>query len=169
MVVFLANRANLQSRRLHDRILTRFNAGFTDVRRRRAEPREAGSYRVVGTVKPQQYFRDDEYPAETARIEVGFQLRTGEPYEYYWFNWIEPERSMLVGWHQDATHDDLGPVHLQVNDGPTAVDRQRTRFIDSHPLDVVEQRLGELRAAVFAIKWENERPVGFDPSASVIE
>jgi hypothetical protein len=169
MVVFLTNRANLQSRRLHNRILTRFNAEFTNVRRRRAEPREAGPYRVIGEVNPQQYFRDDEYPAETARVEVGYQLQTSQPYEYYWFNWIEPERNLLVGWHQDETHDDLGPVHLQVNDGATTVDRQRAKFLDSHPLDVVEQRLGELRSAVFAVEWEKDRPVGFDASASVIE
>ena len=169
MVVFLANRANLQSRRLHDRILTRISAEFTDVRRRRAEPREAGPYRVIGEANPQQYFRDDEYPTETARIEVGFRLQTGEPYEHYWFNWIEPERSLLIGWHQDDTHDDLGPVHLQVNDGTTAIDRQRARFIDSHPLDVVERRLGELHEAVSAVQWDDGRPVGFDPSSPVPE
>ena len=169
MVVFLANRANLQSRRLHDRIRTRLSAEFTDVRRRRAEPREAGPYRVVGAVNPQQYFRDEEYPAGTAGIEVGFRVQTDDPYEYYWFNWIEPERHLLVGWHQDEKHDALGPVHLQVNDGTTAVDRRRARFIDSHPLDVVEQRLGELGAAVLAVEWEDGRPVGLDPSALVLE
>ncbi|MFB6222881.1 MAG: hypothetical protein ABEH86_04305 [Haloarcula sp.] len=169
MVVFLANRANLQSKRLHDRIWNRLSGEFNNVRRRRAEPREAGPYRVVGDVNPRQFFGDDEYPATAARIEVGFHLQTGEPYEYYWFNWIEPERSLLVGWHQDGTHDDLGPAHLQVNDGSTAVDHQPARFIDSHPLDVVEQRFGELQAAVFAVEWNDGRPVGLDQSATVVE
>lgn len=38
--------------------------------------------------------------------------------------WIESDRSMLVGWHQDEMHDDLGPVQLQVNDGSTPIDHQ---------------------------------------------
>ena len=168
MVVFLANRANLQRKRLHDRIQNRLSGEFDNVRRRRADPREAGAYRVVGETNPRQFLGDDAYPVETARIEIGFQLRTGEPYEYYWVNWIEPDRSMLVGWHQDDTHNDLGPVHLQVNDGTTAVDHQQARFIDSHPLDVVEQRFDELQDAVSAVEWDDEQPNGLNPSASII-
>jgi hypothetical protein len=168
MVVFLANRAKLQSKRLHDRIQNRLSGAFENVRRRRAEPREAGPYRVVADVNPRQFLGDDEYPGTDARVEIGFQLRTSDPYEYYWFNWIEPGRSLLVGWHQDDTHDDLGPVHLQVNDGATAVDHQQAQFIDSHPLDVVEQRLNSLPNAVFAVEWEQGRPVGLDTSASVV-
>jgi len=159
----------LQSKRLHDRIQNRLSGEFADVRRRRAEPREAGPYRAVGDVNPRQFFGDEEYPVTTARIEIGFQLRTDDPYEYYWVNWIEPERSLLVGWHQDETHDDLGSVHLQVNDGATAVDRQRAQFVDSHPLDVVERRLDSLRDAVFGVEWEQGRPVGLDTSTSVVE
>lgn len=167
MVVFLANRANLQSKRLHDRIGQRLSTEFHTVRRRRAEPREAGPYRVVAEVDPRRFLDDDGYPVTEARIEVGFQLQTGRAYEYYWFNWIEPARSLLIGWHQDDTHDDLGPVHLQVNDGSAAVDHQPATFIDSHPLDVVEQRLESLPAAIAAVQWDDGRPVGFTPSASV--
>ena len=169
MVVFLANRANLQSKRLHDRIRNRLGGALEDVRRRRAEPREAGPFRVVGDVNPRSFLGDGTYPATTARIEVGFQLQTDVPYEHYRFNWVEPERSLLVGWHRNGTHDELGPVHLQVNDGATAVDHQRAQFIDSHPLDVVEQRLDSLHDAVSAIEWEHDRPVGLDTFASVVE
>ena len=169
MVVFLANRMNLQSKRLHDRIQNRLNGEFDNVRRRRAEPREAGPYRVVGEVNPRQFLDDGKYPVTNARVEIGFQLQTGEPSEYYWFNWIEAERSLLVGWHQDDTHDDLGPVHLQINDGSQAVAHEPAQFIDSHPLDVVERRLTTLRDAIPAVEWEQGRPVGLDTSASVIE
>jgi len=169
MVVFLANRANLQSKRLHDRIQNRLSGAFENVRRRRAEPREAGPYRVVGEVNPGQFLGDDEYPVTAARVEIGFRLQTSEPYEYYWVNWIEPERSLLVGWHQDDTHDDLGPVHLQVNTGTAAVAHQPAQYIDSHPLDVVERRLSSLRDAVLALEWEQGRPVGLDSPATVSE
>jgi hypothetical protein len=162
MVVFFANRSNLQSKRLHDRIRNRLSGEFDTVRRRRAEPREPGPYRVVGEVNPRHFLGDTEYPVTTARVEIGFRLRTNAPFEYYWFNWIEPARDLLVGYHQDDTHEDLGPVHLQVNDGATTVDHQRAQFIDSHPLDVVDQRLNSLHPAVGAVEWEQGRPVGLD-------
>ncbi|RQG95740.1 hypothetical protein [Natrarchaeobius oligotrophus] len=160
MVVFLANRANLQRKRLHDRIQNRLGGEFDGVHRRRTEPREAGPYRVVGTVNPRKFLDDKEYPTTTARVEVGFQLQTAELYEYYWFNWIEPDRQLLVGWHQDDTHADLGPVHLQVTDSTTAVEHQPANFIDSHPLDVIERRLESLPDAVTAVEWEDGRPTG---------
>jgi hypothetical protein len=169
MVVFLANRANLQSKRLHDRIQNRLTGTFENVRRRRAEPREAGPYRVVAEVNPRQFLGDDEYSMKTARVETGFQLQTGEPHEYYWVNWIEPDRSLLVGWHQDDTHDDLGPVHLQVNDGATPVAHEPAQFIDAHPLDVIERRRNSLRDAVHAVEWEQGRPVGLASAATVRE
>jgi hypothetical protein len=117
-------------------------------------------------VNPQQ-FSDGECPMTAARIELGFQLQTGEPREYYWCNWLEPDRSLLVGWHQNDTHGDLGPVHLQVNDGATPVAHEPVQFIDSHPLDVVERRLDSLRVAVLAVEWEQGRPIGFDSAVSV--
>lgn len=168
MAVFFPNRANLQTKRLHDRIQNRLGGEFEAVRRRRADPREAGPYRVVGDVNPRQFLGDAGYPVTEARIEIGFQLRRGAPREHYWFEWIEPARSLLVGWHQDATHDDLGPVHLQVDHGDTTVDRRGAPFVDAHPLDVVEQRLGSLREAIVAVTWEEDRPVGFDTSAAVV-
>lgn len=166
MVVFLANRTNLQRKRLHDRIRNRLTGTFENVRRRRAEPREAGPYRVVGDVNPRQFLDDHAYPATTARIEIGFELQTGEPHEHYWINWIEPDRSLLVGWHQDETHDDLGPVHLQVTHGKTAVSHQPAQFIDAHPLAVVERRLDELPDAVCAVEWTEGRPVAPDGTGS---
>jgi len=166
MVVFFANRANLQNKRLHGRIQNRLSGTFESVRRRRAEPREAGPYRIVADVHPRQFLDDSEYPVTTARVEVGFQLRTKGPYEHYWFNWIEPDRGLLVGWHQDDMHDDLGPVHLQVNDGAMSVAHGSAEFIDSHPLDVVERRLNSLRDVALAVEWEQGRPVGLDTSAS---
>lgn len=160
MVVFLANRANLQSKRLHDRIANQVRSEFSNVRRRRAEPREQGPYRVVGETDPRAFLDDQGYPTEEARIEIGFQLRTDDPYEHYWINWIEPERGMLAGWHQDDTHDDFGPVHIQVNDRSTTVDHKSARFIDSHPLDVVHQRLAALSRLVRVVEWQKNRPTG---------
>jgi hypothetical protein len=117
---------------------------------------------VVGSVNPRAFLDEASYPTEIARIEIGFRLRMDDPDEQHWFNWIEPNRKMLVGWHQDDTHDELGPVQRQVNDGAVAVDHRPARFIDARPLDVVSRRLEKLRDLVRAIKWDGEQSVGFD-------
>ena len=148
MVVFLADRSNIQTKRLHDRIKQMIRSDFEDVRRRRAEPREPGTYRVVGETNSRTFLGNEDYPAMTGRVEIGFRLRTDEPYEHYWINWIEPDREMLVGWHQDDTHDSLGPVHLQINRGSEVIDRMSAEFIDSHPLGVVVRRIDELKEVV---------------------
>ncbi len=168
-MVVLANRANLQRKRLHDRIKRRLQSDFDSVRRRRAEPREPGAYRVVGVTDPRAFLGDAEYPTTTARLEVGFQLETGVSHEYYWCNWVEPDRGLLVGWHRDDTHDDSGPVHLQVNHGSTVVTREPAQFVDSHPLDVVERRLAALGEVVTAVEWDGGRPVGLDLDGSATE
>jgi hypothetical protein len=150
MVVFLADRTNLQTKRLHDRIKNRIQDDFENVRRRRAEPREPGAYRIVG-----------EYPTENARVEIGFRLRTDDPYEHYWINRIEPDSGLLVGWHQDDTHDELGPVHLQLDYESETIDRVSASFIDSHPLDVVGRRLSSLEDTVSDVEWQDGAPTGF--------
>jgi len=169
MVVFLADRSNLQTKRLHDRIKHKIGSEFVDVRRRRAEPREPGAYRVVGETNPRAFLADEARPATVARVEIGFRLRTEDPYEHYWINWVEPERNVLVGWHQDSTHDDLGPVHLQLNDGSAVVDRKPAVFLDTHPLNVVSRRLNALEETVSAVEWDEERrrPVGLGDSPTV--
>lgn len=160
MVVFLTNRANIQARRLHERIKNRLKSEFETVSRRPAEPTEPGPYRVVATGRPRYLLGVESYPTDTARLELGFDLQTDDSHEYYWINWLEPEREMLVGWHQDGTHPDLGPVHLQLNDGANVVERTSAAFVDSHPLDVVERRLAALPALVTAVQWGDGRPTG---------
>lgn len=162
MVVFLADRTNLQARQLHRRIRNRFQSDdrFDTVQLRVAEPREPGPYRVVTRVDPRGFLEDPSYPVTTARIETGFQLDTEADHEYYWFNWIEPDRGALLGWHRDRDHPDLGPTHLQCDRGETAVDRERATFLDEHPMAVFEARLRQLPDALERVEWEDGRPIG---------
>jgi hypothetical protein len=69
MVVFLANRANLQSKRLHDRIRNRLDGVLDNVRRQRADPRDGGPYRVVGELDPRQFLDDEAYPVIDPRLK----------------------------------------------------------------------------------------------------
>ena len=156
MVVFLADRSNLQTRRLHDRIKHKIQSDFEDVRRRRTEPREPGAYRVVGETDPRAFLSVEDYPTTKARVEIGFRLRTDDTYEHYWINWVEPERNALVGWHKDGTHDDLGSVHLQMNRGSEVLARDSAEFLDSHPLDVVGRRIDMIETVVLSAGWDKE-------------
>lgn len=117
MVVFLADRGDVQARQLHRRIRNRFQSDgyFEEVQFRVAEPREPGPYRVVARTDPGLFLDDDAYPVDVARIEVGFELGAGGDHDHYWFNWIEPDRGFLLGWHQDDDDADLGQVHVQLS------------------------------------------------------
>lgn len=158
-MVFLANRANLRNKRLHRRVRTRLQKapGCRAVQLRVATHREPGPYRVVAETDPQQWLETTAYPVQAGRLEVGFNVETGTEYDHYWINWIEPERQLLLGWHQDHDHPDLGPVHLQLAHGDAVIDREPAEFIDDHPLAVFELRLGQLPLAVDDIEWEDDR------------
>lgn len=163
MVVFLANRQNLQTKRLHKRLKNRLRAEseFSNARLERASSRDPGAFRAKADANPRRFLDNPEYPTAGARLVVGFNLFTPHAHEHYWLNWIEPDRNLLVGWHQDEMHPELGEIHVQVNDGDTAVAHESARFIDSHPLDVFEQRLEALPTLVESVEWSNGRPCGF--------
>ncbi|EJN56887.1 hypothetical protein [Halogranum rubrum] len=163
-MIFLANRDGLRNKRLHRRIKNRLqsDSAFSAVQLRVATHRELGPYRVVAETDPRTLFDDSNYPTQEARLEVGFDVEGATDYDYYWFNWVEPGRSLLLGWHQDDDHPEHGPVHLQVNDSSTAVDRKPAEFIDEHPMAVVEARLAQLPDTLDALRWQDGSVVGFE-------
>jgi hypothetical protein len=165
MVVFLANRRNLDSRRLHDRLKRRLESefGFQNVRTERTDPRSPGPYRAVGEIDPRVFFDDQSYPTTEAHVEAGFELDAPADSEHYWINWIEPER--LVGWHRDDTHSSLGSVHRQINNGSQPVAHEPATFVDSHPLDVLLRRVDALPGVVDSVQWTDGRPTGFETDA----
>lgn len=164
MALFLAGREHIRIRQLHRRIKNRFQSDdrFETVRFRVAEPRDPGPYRVIGDVDAQRFLADTTSSTTTARIEIGFQIPDRSSHEWYWFNWIEPDRQFLLGWHRDGDHPNLGPTHMQVNQGGTAVDHESAVFIDKHPMAVVEARLQQLPNALTRVRWKNGTAVGIE-------
>ena len=157
MVVFLAD---VQARQLHRRIRNRFRTDgyFEAVQFRIAEAREPGPSRVVAPTNPRLFLDDETYPVEAARIEVGFELGAGG--DHYWFNWIEADRDLLLGWHQDDDHPDLGPVHVQVSQGGEVVARESATFVDGHPMAVLETRLAQVADGLSRVEWREGSVAG---------
>lgn len=162
MVIFLDGRGNIQSRGLHKRIKNRFQSDtdFGTVQLRITGPREPGAYRVDAEINPRGFLGDDSYPVTAARIEVGFDLGGQPGHDSYWFNWIEPDRNFLLGLHQDSDHQNLGPVHIQVNQNAAAIDHESASFIDKHPMAVIDARLNQLPDALASVQWNNGTVTG---------
>ena len=155
-MIFLASRDRYTQRTLlrdvHDR-LTR-QAGCEDVRYRpsRRRPRY-----VIADVDPTTFLGNSS-DVEAARLEIRFWYPAGVNHEYYRINWIEPDRNVMIGFHQDADHPDLGLCHIQLNYEHTPVDRHGVAFLETHPLAVLDTRLQQFTTVVAAICWENGVP-----------
>ncbi|MFD1513485.1 hypothetical protein [Halomarina rubra] len=164
MVIFLAGRSRINDRSLHNRIKNRLQSDevFEEVSLQVANRRDPGPYRVIAHTDPRGFLEDASYPTTTARLEIGFDTNAPAEYEYYWINWIEPERQLMVGWHQDDDHEPLGPVHLQVNQETQAIAHTAAHFVDEHPMSVLDARLQQLPAAVSAIEWDGKSVIGIE-------
>ncbi|WP_239638854.1 hypothetical protein [Halorubrum californiense] len=99
---------------------------------------------------------------ESVRLEIGFDVETGTDNDLYWISWIEPERSLLFGWHQDDDHPEYGEVHFQLNQADSDSLRESAEYIDKHPMAVVEARLDQLPDMVQAITWDSGTATGVD-------
>lgn len=155
-MIFLAGRDRYTQRTLlrdvHDRLTKQ--PGCEDVR---YHPSQRRPRYVIADVDPTMFLRKS-YDVEHARLEIRFWYPAGVGHEYYRINWIEPERNLMLGFHQDADHQDLGPCHIQLNYENTPVDRHSAAFLDVHPLAVLDDRLQQLLPALDAVHWGNGTP-----------
>lgn len=160
-MIFLANRANLDTRtlltRLHNRLQTQVSKA--------AAPVEQVWYHTSGTTKvgvratiDAPGFLDTAYPVATAELQVSFDFPPDQAYDFYTIQWVEPERALMLGWHQDETHMDLGDCHFQLDYQEETVQRQPAAFLDVHPLNVFDQRTDHLVEILDALTWTDDRP-----------
>lgn len=155
-MIFLAGRDRYTQRTLlrdvHDRLTNQ--AGCEEVRYRpsRRRPRY-----VIADAAPTT-FLGGPYDAEHARLEIRFWYPASVEYEYYRINWVEPERNVMLGFHRDADHPDLGHCHIQLDHEDTPIDRHGVTFLDVHPLSVLDERLQQFQSALEAIHWEDGSP-----------
>ena len=155
-MIFLAGRNRYTQRTLlrdvHDRLTRQVGCENVRYRPSRRRPRD-----VIADVEPTT-FLSNSYDAATARLEIRFWYPAGVDREYYRINWVEPEQNLMLGFHQDADHPNLGPCHIQLNHEDTPVNRHSATFLDVHPLAVLDDRLQQFPVAVEAIRWEKGTP-----------
>lgn len=165
MNIFLVNWVRPGMRDLHrDHLSREFEKDdrFDAVKFRLADPREAGRYRVVGHTTTQWILDDPSYPSTDARIEVGFKRPQNDDRYWYWFNWVEPDRSFMFGWHCDDDHPEHGRVHEQIHQGDSVVDRRSAEIVGENPGAIFHNRLERLPTALDAVEWDGDRAVGFE-------
>ena len=151
--LLLANRTRLTEAAAHDAIhdwLTG-QGGFRSVRFGHSKIRRE---QVHADVDPTVAFELDE--AATARLEVQFEFPQNVDRDYYRIQWVEPDRSYSVGWHQDDHREDLGECHLQLDHGDDVADVRPADFLDAHPLNVLKARLEQLPDVLDSISWTEE-------------
>lgn len=131
-------------RRIHGRLSD--HPAFDNVR---YSPSKIRPRTVLAEADP-QLFVAPSYPVRQARFELEFLLQ--EPRPHYWIQWIEPDRGFACGWHQDQTHPEFGPCHVQVDYPDGSTERDRATVLDAHPIQVFETRLTELPELLSSIE-----------------
>jgi hypothetical protein len=160
-MIFLANRANLDKRRLLSRIHNWLHTQATSENGPIEEVwyhTSAGNKIGVRASLDAPAFLGTEYPIHTVELHVSFDFPENYSYDFYRIQWVEPEREFMLGWHQDETHTELGECHLQIDYQGETVQRETATFLDSHPLNVFDRRIDHLVDLITAVSWETDRP-----------
>lgn len=155
-MIFLADRTRYTQRTLLREIHNRLQKqpGCENVRYR---PSSRRPRYVLADIEP-AVFLGESYDGDTTRLEIRFWYPQGVGYEYYQINWIEPSRELMLGFHRDGDHPDLGRCHIQLDHTESTVNRHGATFYNRHPIAVLEERLQQLPAALAAIQWQNGHP-----------
>lgn len=160
-MIFLANRANLDKRTLLTRIHTHLqsqaagdDAPIKQVRYHTSSGNKVGVRALVDT----HSFLGFTHPVAEVELHISFDFPPNRDYDFYEIQWVEPDRNLMLGWHQDDTHMDLGNCHFQIDYQNETVQRTAAEFLDTHPLNVFEHRLNQLIPILNALTWEHDHP-----------
>lgn len=160
-MIFLANRANLDKRtlltRLHTYLQTQVTSEVSPIEQVRYHTSAGNKIGVRATINA-PVFLGTTYAVEEANLHVSFDFPPNRTYDFYRLQWVEPERDLMLGWHQDESHMDLGECHFQLDCRGETVQREAATYFDLHPMNVFEKRINHLVELVDAVAWENGVP-----------
>lgn len=160
-MIFLANRANLDKRtlfsRIHDRLQTQVPKDDSPIEQVWYHTSTGNKIGVRATVTPSE-FLSTPYPIDKAELQVSFDFPQTHEYDFYAIQWIESDQDLMLGWHQDETHLDLGECHFQLDYQGETVERAEAEFLDVHPLNVFDRRINDLVEILDTLTWEDDVP-----------
>lgn len=160
-MIFLANRANLDKRtllsRLHKRLQTQITTETSPIEQVWYHTSAGNKIGVRATINTSAFLKAT-YPVDVAELRVSFDFPPDRAYDFYTIQWVESERRLMIGWHQDETHMDLGECHFQIDYHGETVQQDAAVFLDTHPLNVFDQRTDHLVQILDSLIWENELP-----------
>ena len=130
---------------VHKRVATRLQRE-AGVRTVEAKPSPMRPVRLAATLD-RVVFVDQNMDAGDATLE--FEWRPHSARDEFRIQYNEPGTPWSCGWHQDETHDNLGPSHFQVDhEAWAAPHRESASFTDSNSMAILETCLSELRDRV---------------------
>lgn len=140
-----AGDTHLHRYEVHKRIATRLRreAGVKTVI---AEPSPMRPIRLIAALNRQIFF-DQDLDGGEATLEI--EWRPHSEQDEFRIQYSEAESPWSCGWHQDKTHENLGPSHFQVDheEWPSA-HRESASFTDGNPMAILEACLQELQHRV---------------------
>jgi hypothetical protein len=160
-MIFLANRVNLDKRtlltRIHNHLQSQIPAEDSPVEQIWYHTSAGNKVGVRATINAPT-FLGASYPVDEAELQISFDFPPNHAYDFYKIQWVEADRNLMIGWHQDETHMDLGECHFQIDYRGETVQREKAAFLDMHPLNVYDQRIDDLVDMINELTWENELP-----------
>lgn len=160
-MIFLANRTNLDTRtllsRIFNRLQTRVSADDSPIEQVWYHTSAGNKIGVRATIVPST-FLGTPYPVDEAELQVTFDFPQTHSYDFYRIQWVESDRDLMVGWHQNETHTELGECHFQIDHQGDTVRRVEAAFLDAHPLNVFDRRLDDLVDVLDALTWDDGTP-----------
>lgn len=112
----------------------------------RARPSPMLPTRVVATIDTERWFGSG-YRVDSATLEVDWRPRTGR--DWFRIQYTESAANWSCGWHQDSSHEELGPNHFQIDCAAGESSRREPgTFDDPNPMAVLEYCLSELERRV---------------------
>jgi len=130
---------------VHKRVADRLRrtTGVTSVA---AKPSPMRPIRLQATLDQSVFFSESASP-DHAILEFEWRPRPG--LDAFRIQYNEPGTPWSCGWHQDESHEDLGPSHFQVDHEEWATShREPASFTDPNPMAILEVCLDELRERV---------------------
>jgi len=160
-MIFLANRVNLDIRtlltRIHNRLQSQASTEDSPVEQVWYHTSAGNKVGVRATINAPTFLGASS-PADEVELRVSFDFPPNCAYDFYKIQWVEADRELMIGWHQDETHMDLGECHFQIDYRGETVQRDEAAFLDMHPLNVYDQRIDDLVDTLNELTWEDEPP-----------